>query len=305
MTDENSGRLDLNLLAIFDAIMAESSLTKAGQQLGMTQSAVSHALARLRTMTGDDLFVRTGRGVRPTQVALAMSRNVSKALDMLRESLRATDGKFCPESDERIFTIDLPSGVDTIIAPALFELTDERQRLRFRISSGRARALVADLRYGNTLLALDYEPVMDEGFCCETLLDDRLVLISRKSLRSLKGKVTAEQYGRLKHVALNFGGVHGSSPLNDRLSSIGLERNVAIMVPTLATIPALVEATDLVAVLPRRFAAHYGRQYDIAVHELATPLLSFRVLMCWHETFSDDDAHRWLREQLRKIFAEL
>lgn len=304
MDDQPANRLDLNLLAIFDAIMTEGSLTKAGQRLGMTQSAVSHALARLRELTGDALFDRTGRGMRPTPAAVAMQANVATALDLLRKSVRTPGNAFCPTSDSRIFKLDIPAGVDTIVAPALLRHAAIPDRLRFFISSGRARALVSELRYGQTLLALDYEPPEDMGLRYEVVLDDPLVLVTRRSHPKASGRIDAVALLALTFIGLSFG-PHEASPLSERMAAIGLPRQLGISVPSLAAVPALVECTDLVALLPRRFAQHYARCHELDLHEPALKLPAMPIYMVWHETFEHDQAHDWLREQVRTVFANL
>ncbi|NKB16090.1 MAG: LysR family transcriptional regulator [Sphingomonadales bacterium] len=188
MQDEPFTRLDLNLLAIFDAIMSERSLTKAGHRLGMTQSAVSHSLARLREVTGDTLFERTGRGVRPTQRALSMSGDVREALDRLRATLRPRSGGFCSKSTQRTFLLDIPAGIDSIIAPALAQRAVDSEGLSFRISGGRAKAIMQELRFGETWLALDYERPEAEGYRFEHLFEDPFVIISRRAMPRLPAR---------------------------------------------------------------------------------------------------------------------
>lgn len=304
MEDQPANRLDLNLLAIFDAIMSEGSLTKAGQRLGMTQSAVSHALARLRDLTGDPLFDRTGRGMRPTPAAVAMQANVATALDLLRKSVRTPGNAFCPSSDSRVFKIDIPAGVDTIVAPALLRHSENPDRLRFFISNGRARALVSELRYGQSLLALDYEPPEDVGLRSEVVFDEPLVLVTRRAHSRVSNGIDADGLLALTFVGLSFG-PHEVSPLSERMAAIGLPRQLGISVPSLATVPALVECTDMVALLPRRFAQHYAQWHALDVHELALELPAMPIYMVWHESFEPDQAHAWLREQVRTVFAKL
>jgi LysR family transcriptional activator for leuABCD operon len=302
MQDDSGGRLDLNLLAIFDAVMSEGSLTKAGQRLGMTQSAVSHALARLREVTGDPLFERTGRGVRATPAAQAMYEKVRNALDVLRASVRSPCGIFSPESDDRTFVLDLPVGIDTVIAPALARRLSAGCRLRFRISGGRAGGLLSELRLGESWLALDYEIPDALGFRAERIIDDPFVLIARKGHPAFgKDAVTLEQFQMLPQVALTWSQERGPSPLTERLGALGIVRKVAFSVPSYSTVPALVEATDLVAALPRRLARQYQTHYGIELHSLPDVVPPMPVYMVWHESFDGDEGHTWLRHLLREV----
>jgi DNA-binding transcriptional LysR family regulator len=123
-------QIDLNLFVIFDAIMTERSLSGAADRLGMSPSAVSHALNRLRELTGDDLFVRTGKGVRPTHRATQMAESVKRALDLVQTSLlHGHDFKF--QAAEREFILDIPSGLETAFMPTFLTYPDLSDSERF------------------------------------------------------------------------------------------------------------------------------------------------------------------------------
>ena len=303
MQDDSGGRLDLNLLAIFDAVMSEGSLTKAGRRLGMTQSAVSHALARLREVTGDPLFERTGRGVRATPAAQAMYEKVRNALDVLRACVRSPGGTNFTENEDRVFVLDLPVGIDTVIAPMLARRLSANSRLRFRISSGRAGGLLSELRLGESWLALDYEVPAAQGFRAERIIDDPFVLIARKGHPLVGGQaaVTLALFEKLPQGALTWSQERGPSPLTERLGTLGIVRKVVFSVPCYSTVPALVESTDLVAALPQRLARQYLARFAIEMHAMPDIVPSMPVYMVWHESFDADEGHAWLRRLLREV----
>lgn len=305
MQDDSGPRLDLNLLAIFDAIMSEGSLTKAGQRLGMTQSAVSHALARLRDVTGDQLFERTGRGVRPTPAANAMFDKVRNALDVLRACVRTTSGRFSPETDDRTFVLDLPAGIDTVIMPALAQQLGQTSRLRFRISSTRASAVLSELRLGESWVSLDYEIPEALGFRAERIIDDPFVLISRRGHPLLGDGVTLSLFKALDQVAITWSPERGTSPLTERLASLGIVRKVVFSVPSFTTVAALVETSDLVAAVPRRLARQYVSRFAIDLHPMPDAVPPMPVYMVWHESFDADEGHAWLRRLLREVCESL
>lgn len=301
MQDGTFNRLDLNLLSIFDTIMSERSLTKAGQRLGMTQSAVSHALARLREVTGDTLFERTGRGVRPTARAVEMAVDVREALDRLRATLRQKPTNFCSQSAERTFLLDIPAGIDTIIVPALAARAVPCRGLSFRISGGRAKSIMHELRYGETWLALDYETPEADGYCSELLLEDPYVLVARKNSPALSGQMSREAFEALEQVAFVWSREHGPSPLAQRLESHGLKRRVKYAVPSLVTVAAVVAASDLVGVLPLRVARGFQATYGLAMCACPFELPPMPIYMVWHESFDSDEGHVWLRGVLKGI----
>ena len=301
MSDESGGRLDLNLLAIFDAIMCEGSLTKAGKRLGMTQSAVSHALSRLREATGGDpLFERTGRGMRPAPAGQAMCEKVREALDMLRASVRAP-GAFTPERDERPFVVGLPFGFDAVVTPALARRFGDKSRIKFRIASRRAKAALAELRIGDTSLAFDYEVPETPGFRATEVINDPLVMISRRGHPQLHAGVTRELFQTLCHVGLAWNSDNSPSPITERLSALGIARRVAYHVPCFTTIPAVVETSNIVGVLPRRIARQCSRWFAVEIHDVPEGIFRLPVYMVWHESFDDDEGHMWLRRMLHEV----
>lgn len=303
--DESQGRLDLNLLAIFDAIMTEGSLTKAGKRLGMTQSAVSHALARLREATGGDpLFERTGRGMRPTPVASAMYEKIRAALDVLRASVRAP-GAFAPDRDERTFVLGMPFGFDTLFIPPIARRLSGERRLKFRVSPLRAGSLLAELRLGETLLAFDYSVPETQGLRAELLMLDPFVLIARAGHPDIAGAVSMDLFQSLTHAGLSWNAEHGSSPLTERLAALGVTRRINYTAPCVSTIPAMVEATDLVGMLPRRIARQFARRYAIELHPVPDAIQPMPVYLVWHESFDHDEGHVWLRGILHEVCGDL
>ena len=149
-------QIDLNLFVIFDAIMTERSLSGAADRLGMSPSAVSHALNRLRELTGDDLFVRTGKGVRPTHRATQMAESVKRALDLVQTSLlHGHDFKF--QAAEREFILDIPSGLETAFMPTfLMSISRLAPGIGLKINSQRAVDLLGDF-------ALQFDVVAPTG----------------------------------------------------------------------------------------------------------------------------------------------
>ncbi|MGE4128759.1 MAG: LysR family transcriptional regulator [Hyphomicrobiaceae bacterium] len=301
MNDDAAGRLDLNLLAIFDAIMGERSLTKAGQRLGITQSAVSHALGRLRDLTGDPLFERTGRGVRPTPAALAMSDNVRRALDLLRQTLRSPKGTFCPLSDARIFVLDVPAGIDAVLLPVLNRIMREGGGIRFRIRQGRASGLLSELRCGESWLALDHEQTSTPGFTSELVMEDRYVTIARRGHPALSNGLTRDIFGSLSHVAVTWCSAQGPTPLSRRLEELGIRRELKFAVPNIYSLPQLIEKSDLVGALPSRLAVRACERYDVELHQMDFGVPPLGVYMVWHESFEADPGHLWLRNLVREV----
>ena len=299
-------RIDLNLLPVFDAIMAEASLTAAAGRLGMTPSAVSHALSRLRDLTGDELFESNGRGVKPTRHALDIARQIRSGVALLQAALVKTE-VFDPASAERTFTIDIAAGGEAVVVP---ELAAAVRRIapgvRLFIANDRAALLHGELRFGETELALDYEDQHGDGLASELLYEDEFVVLARQEHPLLqRGAMSLELYESLEHIGLSWTRAQGNSPLTLRLADLGIERNILTLVTTLGSIPEIVERTDLVASLSRRVARKFAKRWPLAVHELPFEMAPIGIFQVWHERHDRDAGHLWLRQAVKAACARM
>jgi DNA-binding transcriptional LysR family regulator len=294
--------IDLNLLTVFDAIMTELSLTRAAKRLDRTQSAVSHSLKRLRELTGDPLFERTGTGVRPTPRALEMEKEVRRALSMIQAALGRRES-FDPQRETRTFFVDIPAGFDWLVAPKLAECLRSTPGITVRIANARAANMLNELRNRETWLALDYTPLHIEGYKSEALIDDEVVLIARPGHPLLENGVTADNVRKVRQVGIGWSAVSVPTPhpIDDRVQEAGLPRNVQLWVPTLSSMVAVVAGSDFVAYMARGAAGRFAETYGIALHRLPFELRPLPMIMVWHESFEADCGHRWLRDTIRDI----
>jgi DNA-binding transcriptional LysR family regulator len=298
-------QIDLNLVAVFDAIVAEGSLSAAGKRLGMSQSAVSHALARLRSLTGDELFVRTSHGVRPTKRALALSGPLRSAIDLVQIAL-SSGSELASGDVGRTFVIDLPVGFDVILVPPLLQSAKAFGfDPKVRINSDRAGDVVTALRYGDTDLALDHMPNDMAGLICEPLFEDRFVVCARKGHPDLIDGLTAESYCSLGHVTLNWTRSPTTSPVDDRLATLGIKRTIMASLPTLAGCASVVAATDLVFTIHRRPAAVLASRFDLQLFGMPIPIEAVAIYQIWHERMRNDPGHNWLRHALKLTVQQL
>jgi len=296
-------RIDLNLIAVFDAVMEEGSLSAAGQRLGMTQSAVSHALARLRLMTGDELFLRTGRGMKPTPHALAIAGPLRSAVDLVRAAFEPRPSSKSYLEPDRCFSVDLPVGLDLVFVPPLLEAAKASGfGGRFAIASARAVDLLADLRLGDCDLALDLKPDWPPGFRSARLYDDAFMVCLRPDHPAAQD-LSAESYLKAGHVTLRWTREAGS-PVDDRLAHLGLGRSVTVAMPTLAGCAAVVAASDLLFTFHGRVAQRLARRFGLATLPVPVPLAPVTLHQVWHERLDRDPGHAWLRSTLATI-AEL
>lgn len=298
----NFSDLDLNLLKVFDVLMQERNLTRAADRLGKSVAATSHALRRLREDLHDELFETPGRGMVPTRRALEIAPCIRECLGSLRVGLSA-EPLFDPKTARRLFTIDIPIGADLMITPALMAYAEEHAPgVTLQVLSDRAQVLRSELRYGETEAAIDHEQLTDEGLRSELLYDDPFVLMSRVNHPGVRRgeRITAETYSRLKHVGLSWTRTKGDGPMNDRLLRRGIERDIRIRVPTLGSLPAVIESTDLVCALSARVARHFAKRWKIDLHELDLTIDPVQIWLVWHERFDKDPGHAWLRSAIKQ-----
>lgn len=296
-------KIDLNLLPIFDAVMSERSVTAAGRRLGMSTSAVSHALARLRDLTGDELFEHDGRGVRPTEKAFAMARSVHEGIDQLQAALGHSDSSFDPATAARQFAVDIPATTQTIFVPPLVRsITQAGPRLGVKIASERASAVLDELRYGDIELAIDYEAPRMSGLASEVVYAFEFALLARREHPILSHrKLTRTLFEQLGHVAMSWTRTDGHSPLAEHLAARGIRRDVRVRVGTLCVLPDIIEQSDLVVVLNRKVAEQFQDGRRLTTHQLPFKIGRIELLQVWHQRFEHDAGHRWLRETMKQV----
>ncbi|MGE0767226.1 MAG: LysR family transcriptional regulator [Hyphomicrobiaceae bacterium] len=297
--------VDLNLIAVFDAIMTEGSLSAAGKRLGLSQSAVSHALARLRSITGDDLFVRTRRGMRPTARALAMAGPLQSAVDLCRQAFSARSGT--PAfMEERTFVLDLPVGFDVVFVPPLLSsIQTLGLSARVWVNIDRAVDVLTDLRDGDTELALDLGPADGKWIRCMPLYDDEFLVCARKGRVDPYGELTQETYRSSDHVALRWGRGVSDSPVDTRLRAFKQKRNIVATLPTLAGCATVVAQSNVFFTIHSRVARILAARFDLQLHPMPFPLATITLYQIWHERSDDDPAHKWLRNEFLRIAREL
>lgn len=304
LTVDELEKLDLNLLVVFDAVMAEGSVKLAAERLKMKPPAVSQALGRLRESVGAELFVRTGSGLRPTPMAVGMWDGIRRALELIKSSVTGTNN-FDPATARRVITLDLPSGADALIMPGLARRVANAPGLTFRVASARAFNVLNDLRFGESWLALDYRPVNEPGYRCETISEQDVVAIAARGHPQLKDGLTRELYQSLPQVAVASARTTSVLPVTERLDAAGLVRNVRYMVPGLLSATRMVAELGLIASLPLCTARFCTSLADVEVHRLPFRIDRMQFYQVWHERFDDDPAHLWLRETMHEICGEL
>lgn len=313
MNEPNFRTLDLNLLRVFDEVMAEGNLTRAAHNLAMTQPAVSNALKRLRETLGDDLVRRSGYGVEPTAAALALWPTVRDALGLLRESL--SPGGFVPGSAHNAFVIAMADATAAKIVPGLVNiLQNEAPGTNLRVLPLTTRDPRELLESGSADLAIGHFPgVLAElnathlqehtpRFLHQRLYDGEYVVVMRRGHPLAGQPMDLDTYCAARHLLVSFSG-RPYGFVDEALAARSLQRRVVLTVNQFFTAGRVVATTDLLTVLPRHFVEATGMEGDLALCELPLPVPAVHVDSLWHRQAAHNSAHRWLRDAVKRSSA--
>ena len=304
----NFRTLDLNLLRVFDAVMAEGSLSRAAAGLAMTQPAVSHAVRRLRQALGDDLFVRTAHGMRGTPRAEAIWPHVRSALTALRQALAPED--FDPQRDAVQLRLAMADATAAMLAPPLVtEIERTRSLVNLRVLPLTTRDPRRLVEAGEVELAVGFFPEAvtaivaqgpDSALRHARVYTTRYVCVMRRGHPLASSPLTLDAYCAAHHLLVSFSGrPHGF--VDQALSALGRQRRVMLTVNQFFTAGRVVAHSDLLTVLPEGFVEATGYRDGLLTCELPLALSPVHVEMIWHLRHDDDPAHRWLRAQVQAV----
>lgn len=297
-------KFDLNLLAVFDALMREQHVGRAGERLGLTQPAVSHALGRLRYLLDDPLFIKHAKGVRPTARAKALADAIAPALQTLRVSLGRGD-TFDPTQVRRTLVIGGSDYVNLVLAPPLMgRLRERAPSVDIRLRPTTRETVLQDLRRQEIDFAIG--PLTSAPAAVEVtpLFTERLVMIGRRDHPQLNGELTIEAFAALSHLLVSqrgepFGSVDGA------LREMGLSRRIAITVPHFMAAPFIVAGTDLVAVMAERVARRLADAAGVAVYDEPLAMPPWTVGLVRLKEAPDDPAIDWLISLISELSLEI
>ena len=288
--------LDLNLLVVLDALLAERSVTRAASRLGLSQSATSHALARLRDHFGDPLLVRTGGKLVLTARANDLAEPVRGALAQLDGALRGARA-FDPARARRAFTVAMADHLAALLLPPLHaRIARTAPAVDLRVAAVH-REIEAELDSDATDLLVTMSTGDDaQGLYQQRLFDDRYVCLVRRGHPAARRALTAEAYAALPHLLIAPRG--GRGVVDRELAARGLARRVAVQVPHALVAPHVVAASDLVLTAIARFARAYAAILPLDVIDVPLELPAVTCRQRWHERSHHDPAHAWLRARV-------
>ena len=291
---------DLNLFVIMNSIYTEGSLTKAAEVVGITQPAVSNALSRLREKFDDELFVRTGSGMVPTQKTENMIADIQNALTLIQQSVNEPDA-FDPGSSKRNFKLSLGDISESRVLPFIMKKIHKNAP---NISLGSYSYKRADQVHALSTNNLDFvvDPVIPNSNEINSLkvFEDDFVAIHRDGHNISKIKnITIEDIVNEKHlhVSRRKMGVH---LIDMELEKVGLKRNVALRCQHFLIAPPIIKSTDLILMATRSFA----KRNNLSFVEIPIEIPSMEYFLIWHKSDEGDGGHIWMKDLIIRAFKD-
>lgn len=305
MHDVHLSSIDLNLLVVLESLLETRSVTTTADRVGLSQSATSHALARLRTTLADPLFVRSRAGLVPTERALALVGPLRDALDRLRQ-LVAPPAAFDPATARRRFVIGTADYGELLLMPTMVQrlartapgidlwlVTSEDDPLE-QLARGDTDVFIGPLVVGSDRADIRERRLFDEQFVC----------IVREGHPMADKAWTLEQFAALDH-ALIAPRARPGGTVDSLLERHGLARRIAIGLPHFLVAPFIVASTDFVLTMPERIARTFAGFLPLKLVEPPADLPGFTITLKWHERRHHDPAHAWLRAELAAVAKEI
>ena len=308
MKPPNFRTLDLNLLRVFDEVMAERSLTRAARNLSLTQPAVSNALRRLRDTLGDELVQRSGQAMAPTPRALAIWPSVREALQQLRESLAPSE--FVPASANTTFVLAMADATAAELIPGLVETLElEAPGVSVRVVPLTTRDPRRLLDEESCDLAIGYFPSVLADITSQAqsgeampfnhlrLYDGEYVCVMRTGHPLASGPLTLNRFCAARHMLVSFSG-RPYGFIDESLASLGRKRKVVLTVNQFFTAGRVVANSNLLTVLPRHFVRVTGIAEQLVLRPLPFEVSPVHVDAVWHRRAQQHSGHVWLRQAL-------
>ncbi len=294
------GRVDLNLYRVLDAIYREGSISRAALVLNLTQPAVSHALARLRETYGDQLFIRSGKRMVPTQLAQSIIQPVRDALGTLQQTL-AAPARFDPATNRKQIVLGMRDIVESVLVPDLIPILEQEAPLT-QVASARVARRDMEAELGSGRLDLAFDVLLPVGVTIRhsQLMKSRFVVVSRKQHPFLGDGLTLEKYLQLRHVVVSS---RRSGPTVEdfELSRLGLHREIGMRCQNFFVAWRTIVNSGMLLTVPESLIGHSGFAAALNVWPMPVALPELAVHMYWHESLQDDPANRWLREKITRL----
>lgn len=291
--------IDLNLFTVFEAIYKHRNLTKAGESIGLSQSAVSHALSRLRKLCNDPLFVRLPGNMEPTRQAIHIYNLLEPSLNGIRTILNK-QVEFDPGSMKKTFKLSMSDYSAMIILPPLLDALNKKSfDIKIEIYDCPADETQKELDKGRIELVIGHRDV-GQRIYRKSLFTDKFVCVVRKDHPIIKERLTLARYLRSQHAIFSLR-ANGDAVVEKTLTQMGYQRNIAVRVPHIQTLPRIIETTDMVGTIPNKMAMLYSGKNKLRIFKPPIDFPPLEVMLYWHEKLDSDQANQWMRSLISEI----
>lgn len=294
-------RVDLNLLVVFEALLEHQSVTRAGAAIGLSQPAMSAALAKVRVLFDDPLFVRAAGGVKPTARAESLADPVRRVLHAVRSEV-LPKARFDPRTTTRTFTLITPDIGEVAFLPRLLaRMREQAPRADLRTLAMPPAEIERALESGRADLALGLFPDLTKaGFYQQRLFRNSFICVAAAGREAVTEPLTLRKFLEAAHAVVSPEG--RTHDLFEReLKKRGCVRRVRLEIPHYLSLPAIIEASDLIATVPRDVGVSFARVAKLRL--LEPPVnVSFDVKQYWHERAHKDPVNLWLRKLAHSLF---
>jgi LysR family transcriptional regulator, mexEF-oprN operon transcriptional activator len=301
----NLARLDLNLLVALDALLTDRSVTRAAARVGLGQSAMSHNLARLRALFGDELLTRGPEGMRPTPRALTLVEPVRAALSQI-QALVSRDEEFDPSTAERTFRFGVPDNAEILLVPSLLaHLCEVAPGIHLRLHNIDSSQLLDDIDADRLDFAIGYGafPEGQAHHKRRPLLSDTYLCMFNAERTGITPPISLEDYVRLPHILTSLRlGERGV--VDDALAKLGMQRTVVLTTPRFLAVPFLVARAPAVVTMNARLARFFAAELGLSLSPPPVELQDITVSLFWHASYDRDPGHRWLRQTIARFARE-
>ena len=298
----NLRTFDLNLLLAFDVLLRELNVTRAAEQMFVTQSAMSHSLHRLRQQLDDPLLVKTPTGMKPTDRALALIGPVRVLLSDM-EKLIQPPLEFEPAMSTRRFVLAATDYMELLLLPGLSALIEQlAPGIDIHVKRTESAFPLTHLENGSLDIVLGFESVLSPpaDLNCLPLFSDQMACVVRKDHPLLQQAPTLNEYLAMPHMLISRTG-SPAGLIDQKLGEMGLERRIKLIVPHFLSAAMIVAETDMVLSLPYRIAVQFKKVADLNIFPVPLDLPSYDLVMIWHQLREKDPAHCWLRDRITTI----
>lgn len=294
--------MDLNLLVVFQQLLTERRVSKVAENLGLSQPAVSNALARLRKLFGDELFLRTAQGMAPTPFAEQLAESIGYALGMIHGAVNQRSS-FDPATSERSFSIGMTDIGEIYFLPSLMR---EIARVAPAVSISTVRNTAINLKdameAGQIDLAIGLLPQLKGGFFQRRLFLQKYVCLFRKGHRLDKRRLSEAEFFAADHVAVVSAGT-GHGKIDELIDRNSPQRKIRLTVPHFVAVGHILQSTDMVATVPERLAQRMAEPFGLVYVNHPVKLPEIAINLFWHAKYHKDPANQWLRGLVFELHA--